>query len=1376
MKKIIFSCFLLIYLNAAAQTTIIDTSFIIVPDTILDLNSSGLNSNNQNNFVSNYTPLASIITDPFLGGAANAQIVKDSWVYSGCVNTTTYIGHFINVREDYDIKSIEESISVIDVSSQVQSIIDNHVISDGYPTILYFPKGTYFFGINGIKLNGTNNNKNNIIIKGDVGSNLLPCKTEFFFQFQGMLGYHDATIKMNNTYNCGIEDIIINRHDYGWKTSNSNGIEIINSSNCWVKGVESINCIKNHILLHNSQNITISGCYFNDTQYRGDGGEGYGVLLQGTTHFCLIEDNYFYNLRHAIVLQHFPHQNVISYNFAYSSKGSVPVLGTIDLPDLSFHGRHDNNYAGPSWNLLEGNKFKELKFDMSHKSNGPYNTFFRSYASYFSVSYFYIDDGTIYTPNENQYKQNVVGSHTPDLSNTDLASLGLYLCPDFICFGIDGTSFWANNHFSYYRTSKPDFLTNWPFNPLTDVNGAQVRSFPGNVKVKYEGWDKYNICDLNITSNKNWDNEKIIRNKKIVVHANATLTLTNCFLKLPKNGSIIVKQGGKLIIDASIIIGSHGCEDAYYNWEGITVEGDKTKSQFDLTKHGVVELKNNSIIHSAITGIKTKDINNPNLGGGIIKAYNSNFINNQVSIKLNPYQNKSITGSNFFDLSSIKKCTFAINNEYKNPTIYPFNCFVELNSINGIDIKGCSFRNMRPDIAADFSNAGIGIKSTESDFTVDNFINQSEFYNLQYGIKSISTNLLKHFMVKNTYFENNFHGIYSYNSYNNWFTGNTFKIPDYYVPGTNNSVFSAYGLYLDHCSDYIVEGNSFNKLDYLTNATYGLIINESGAKNNTVYNNFFQNMSKASTQAQGLNRNNPSSNEVSGLQILCNTYSVNQKDIVIAPYDPFNSSVDGIAKYQGAYAATSTVIDLLKPAGNIFTNLGPTSHDLTDIKNGCTNLTYFHHQSFNYDDIWVPIYSNQSPVVYKANTNANFPTDKTLACPGRALQTNSTEPILFNNVQLTNLFNQKSAQVNSSKLIYNLWVDGGNTEGLKQDIKLALPWESYVLYNDLLINSPKLSEEVLVDAIKREDVLSPLMLKLILLANPHAVRSERVWEALNSRVNPLPETMIDEIRQGLEVSSQIETLQADISYYENEQKSFFNLLKQSYLSDTTGNGMQNLIQLLSSQNDIESSYELIFAKVLSEDYEGAAITLSLIENKINAELQPEELDRFEKMNSILPIIISVSIGNSTWNTISESDKNVLINLSESDRGITGAIATAARLKFDSLFVYQEPIYIINDNLLKMANGKKITKIQSDVFRVYPNPANDYIELFYNFNMGSGNLHLIISDALGKNILEKILNAESNQLLLSIKDFAKGNYFCTLYNNGKQLKTIKFVKQ
>jgi hypothetical protein len=53
-------------------------------------------------------------------------------------------------------------------------------------------------------------------------------------------------------------------------------------SNChdnWVTGVESDRPLRHHIIIDNSQNITISGCYFNDVQLRGQGGFGYGVNL-----------------------------------------------------------------------------------------------------------------------------------------------------------------------------------------------------------------------------------------------------------------------------------------------------------------------------------------------------------------------------------------------------------------------------------------------------------------------------------------------------------------------------------------------------------------------------------------------------------------------------------------------------------------------------------------------------------------------------------------------------------------------------------------------------------------------------------------------------------------------------------------------------------------------------------------------------------------------------------------------------------------------------------------------------------------------------------------------------------------------------------------
>ncbi|MEI6821686.1 MAG: T9SS type A sorting domain-containing protein [Bacteroidota bacterium] len=78
-------------------------------------------------------------------------------------------------------------------------------------------------------------------------------------------------------------------------------------------------------------------------------------------------------------------------------------------------------------------------------------------------------------------------------------------------------------------------------------------------------------------------------------------------------------------------------------------------------------------------------------------------------------------------------------------------------------------------------------------------------------------------------------------------------------------------------------------------------------------------------------------------------------------------------------------------------------------------------------------------------------------------------------------------------------------------------------------------------------------------------------------------------------------------------------------------------------------------------------------------------------------------------------------------------------------------------------------------KISPNPANEYITVSYNINGVINGLRLFITDAMGRAVYDKNLNKAKDEQLLIIKDYAKGTYFCTIFNNGKVIKSGKFIK-
>ncbi len=179
--------------------------------------------------------------------------------------------------------------------------------------------------------------------------------------------------KITPIMNFGLENFTIIRNE-GIKTSDGydgSNIYFSYAVNCWIKGVESINTPQQHIKINYSAHIEVSGCYFHDSEDYGDGGYGYGINLQRSSNFNLIENNIFNNLRHSIVIQAGANSNVIIYNYSTNNHGVWSGIN-YEIPDITLHGRY------PFANLIEHNFAVLIAADESHGLNGPYNAFFRN--------------------------------------------------------------------------------------------------------------------------------------------------------------------------------------------------------------------------------------------------------------------------------------------------------------------------------------------------------------------------------------------------------------------------------------------------------------------------------------------------------------------------------------------------------------------------------------------------------------------------------------------------------------------------------------------------------------------------------------------------------------------------------------------------------------------------------------------------------------------------------------------------------------------------------------------------------------------------------------------------------------------------------------
>lgn len=252
--------------------------------------------------------------------------------------------------------------------------------------------------------------------------------------------------KLGTISGIGFEDFTL---DNGLGSAGRFNFDFSQSVNCWIRNVHSLMAVRSHIAISGSANIEIRDSYFNDAYRHDGGGHGYGAQVLDTATHCLIENNVFRNLRHAMIWKEGANGNVYAYN--YSTDGNQE--GSTVAKDISGHG----HYAFA--NLIEGNIAQFIHASDFWGPIGPNNTFLRNRTTEERIL---IEDGT---KNQNVLGNELVSTTSPFVV-VDGTSTGAYVHGN----NEGGTLQWRSDDAqtvvnSYFYSSTPSFwdITDpWP--------------------------------------------------------------------------------------------------------------------------------------------------------------------------------------------------------------------------------------------------------------------------------------------------------------------------------------------------------------------------------------------------------------------------------------------------------------------------------------------------------------------------------------------------------------------------------------------------------------------------------------------------------------------------------------------------------------------------------------------------------------------------------------------------------------------------------------------------------------------------------------------------------------------------------------------------
>ncbi|TVR49702.1 MAG: hypothetical protein EA425_11550 [Puniceicoccaceae bacterium] len=140
-------------------------------------------------------------------------------------------------------------------------------------------------------------------------------------------------------------------------------IQIDRASECWVRNVHSEFCLRAHVWITRSRGIVVRDSLFHHAHDYGGGGRGYGVVAGRHATDCLVENNVFDHLRHALMTKEGANGNVFGYNASHRCLHNC---------DISVHGHYSYE------NLFEGNIVQRIVYADYWGPTGPRTTSFRN--------------------------------------------------------------------------------------------------------------------------------------------------------------------------------------------------------------------------------------------------------------------------------------------------------------------------------------------------------------------------------------------------------------------------------------------------------------------------------------------------------------------------------------------------------------------------------------------------------------------------------------------------------------------------------------------------------------------------------------------------------------------------------------------------------------------------------------------------------------------------------------------------------------------------------------------------------------------------------------------------------------------------------------
>lgn len=556
---------------------------------------------------------------------------------------------------------------------------------------------------------------------------------------------------------------------------------------------------------------------------------------------------------------------------------------------------------------------------------------------------------------------------------------------------------------------------------------------------------------------------------------------------------------------------------------------------------------------------------------------------------------------------------------------------------------------------------------------------------------------------------------------------------------------AAYGIDMTECTGFAIEENKFFKAVGAPLGNYIGVRTKDCQTTSTLYLNEYSGISIGNI-AEGNNRPLSSNN---GVTYFCNQNAENNYDFYVSGEE---STVSG---FIGWYD---------NPSGNKLSSDATVQFQNDNIY---SSIIYFFNE--NEPDEVLSNYS-QGVFIYPLNDENTCPSHYGGGGSGGRITLTEGEK-LAKEAEYYQAYND----YNSVESLYYSLVDGGNTEALKTDVELSWPQDMWELRAELLGKSPHLSQEVLITAADKTDVLPESVLFEILSANPDELKKEELMAYLEDKENPLPQYMINILRQLANGFSYKAVLQSEMAKHHASKVWAAQDIIRSILSEESPD-LTALRNWLDNIGGLESDKQIVSTYIQEGDYTSAEDLLAMIPSLY--QLTGEELSAFNDYKSVQEILIDMEQENRTIYDLTSQEQDIVTNLANNGLGTAKTIAQGM-LQYAYGEVYCNCPGLPENIQLKSTS----TEIDKDNFAkamgleisVDPNPAGEWTAIDYSLPLSESIGIIEITDNMGRSIQQIKLDLQKGQHVLDTRSYTPGVYYYTI-RSGELQRSGKLIIQ